>query len=122
MRGFGVLRFAVALGAAVACNGTAPFDTGLDGHVVRSPTSPVCSPTLGCTAPFAADFTVSNIGVIVAHFHSDAAGAFYVALPPGSYTIVPDSSAPIVPGQVKTVTVKSEALTTVVLDFDTGIR
>ena len=36
--------------------------------------------------------------------------------------VVPDSAAPVVPGQVKTVTVKSEALTSVVLDFDTGIR
>lgn len=117
-----MLLCAMALGAAVACNGGAPFDTGLEGHVMRSPTSPVCAPTLGCTAPLAADFAVWHSGLPVARFASDSAGAFFVRLPPGIYRIVPDSSAPVVPGQVKTVTVKSESLTSVVLDFDTGIR
>ena len=111
----------MALAATVACKG-APFDTGLEGQVTRSPTSPVCAPTLGCTAPFAADFDVWHTGLLVTRFHSDSAGAFFVRLPPGTYTVIPDSSAPVVPGQVKTVTLKSESLTSVVLDFDTGIR
>ena len=112
----------MALAAAVACNGGALFDTGLEGQVMRSPTSPVCAPTLGCTAPFAADFAVWQTGLLVARFKSDSVGAFFVRLPPGIYGIVPDSSAPVVPGRVKTVTVKSESLTSVTLDFDTGIR
>jgi len=106
----------------VACNDGAPFDTGLEGHVMRSPTSPVCAPTLGCTAPFAADFAVWHTGLLVARFTSDSAGVFFVRLPPGVYGVVPDSSAPVVPGQVKTVTVKSGSLTSATLDFDTGIR
>ncbi|HET9708033.1 MAG TPA: hypothetical protein VFP39_07000 [Gemmatimonadales bacterium] len=122
MRAFGLLRCVVALGATVSCSGGAPFDTGLEGHMMRSPTSPVCAPTLGCTAPLAADFSVWHTGLLVARFQSDSAGAFFVRLPAGIYGIVPDSSAPVVPGQVKTVTVKSESLTSVVLDFDTGIR
>ncbi len=71
---------------------------------------------------FAADFSVWHTGLLVARFRSDTAGAFFVRLPAGLYGIVPDSSAPVVPGQLKTVTVKSESLTSVVLDFDTGIR
>jgi hypothetical protein len=117
-----MLLCAMALAATVACNGGAPFDTGLEGQMMRSPTSPVCAPTLGCSAPFAADFAVWHTGLLVARFRSDTAGAFFVRLPPGIYGIIPDSSAPVVPGQVKTVTVKSESLTSVVLDFDTGIR
>ena len=117
-----MLLCVLVLAATVACKGGAPFDTGLDGHMMRSPTSPVCAPTLGCAAPFAADFSVWHTGLLVARFRSDTAGAFFVRLPAGIYGIVPDSSAPVVPGQVKTVTVKSESLTSVVLDFDTGIR
>jgi len=117
-----MLLCAMALAATVACRGGAPFDTGLEGHMVRSPTSPVCAPTLGCTAPLAADFSVWHTGLLVARFRSDTAGAFFVRLPAGIYGIVPDSAAPVVPGQMKTVTVKSESLTSVVLDFDTGIR
>ena len=112
----------MALATTVSCNGGAPFDTGLEGQMMRSPTSPVCAPTLGCSAPFAADFAVWHTGLLVARFRSDTAGAFFVRLPAGIYGVVPDSSAPVVPGQMKTVTVKSEALTSVVLDFDTGIR
>ncbi len=122
MRATGILLCAAALAATVACKGGAPFDTGLEGHMTRSPTSPVCAPTLGCTAPFAADFAVWRSGLLVARFRSDSAGAFFVELPAGTYGIVPDSAAPVVPGQVKTVTVKSESLTSVTLDFDTGIR
>lgn len=122
MRPLGILLCALALAATVACDSGAPFDTGLEGHVIRSPTSPVCAPTLGCTAPFASDFAVWHSGFLAARFQSDSAGAFFVRLPPGVYSVVPDSSAPVVPGQVKTVTVKSQSLTSVVLDFDTGIR
>jgi hypothetical protein len=117
-----MLLCAMALAATVACNGGAPFDTGLEGQMMRSPTSPACAPTLGCSAPFAADFAVWHTGLLVARFRSDTAGAFFVRLPAGTYTIIPDSSAPVVPGQVKTVTVKAQSLTSVVLDFDTGIR
>jgi hypothetical protein len=117
-----MLLCTIALAATVACNGGAPFDTGLEGQMMRSPTSPVCAPTLGCSAPFAADFAVWHTGLLVARFRSDTAGAFFVRLPAGTYAIIPDSSAPVVPGQVKTVTVKAQSLTSVVLDFDTGIR
>lgn len=121
MRSLTISLGLVALIAA-ACNGGAPFDTGLQGQVMRGPIAPVCPPELTCDAPFAADFTVWRISILVAHFQSDSAGAFYVRLPPGTYTVVPSTAAPIVPGQVKTVIVKSESLTSVVLDFDTGIR
>lgn len=122
MRALGTLIRAAACVAALACNGGAPFDTGLEGHVMRSPTSPVCTPSIGCTAPLAAGFAVWHTGLLVTRFQSDTAGAFFVRLPAGVYSIIPDSSAPVVPGQMKTVTVKSGSFTSVVLDFDTGIR
>ena len=89
---------------------------------MRGPIAPVCPPELTCNAPFAADFTVWRVSILVARFQSDSTGVFYVSLPPGTYKVVPSPAAPIVPGQAKTVIVKSESLTSVVLDFDTGIR
>lgn len=45
-------------------------------------------------------------------------------LSPGSYTIVPDADAPIMgaTSQTKSVVVGPVGLTTVQLEFDTGIR
>ena len=42
----------------------------------------------------------------------------------GTYQVVPDADAPIIAptSQVKTVTVQNSGLTTVTLEFDTGIR
>lgn len=122
MRFFRVPLPLAALTFAAACDVGAPFDTGLEGHVVRSPTSPVCAPPLGCEAPFASDFTVWSVGLLVARFRSDSAGAFMVRLPPGTYNVMADSTAPVVPGQRKVVLVKAESFTSIVLDFDTGIR
>jgi hypothetical protein len=49
---------------------------------------------------------------------------FTVMLSPGSYTIVPAADAPLMSAtsQAKTVVVGPVGLTTVQLEFDTGIR
>jgi hypothetical protein len=60
---------------------------------------------------------------VMARFQSDAAGHFLVLLPPGTYAVVPDASAPaLARSQVHTVTVGPNGLTHVDLTFDTGIR
>jgi hypothetical protein len=55
---------------------------------------------------------------------SDADGHFTVMLSPGTYQIVPGADAPLIAPttQVRTVTVQATGLTTVTLEFDTGIR
>jgi hypothetical protein len=117
---------AAMLAALAACGGPAmpTPTTGLTGVVLRGPIAPVCQVNVACDAPFSAGFTVRLGSSTVARFRSDAAGAFTVALQPGTYQVVPDSDAPVISPllQAKTVTVGSVGLTHVQLEFDTGIR
>ena len=98
--------------------------TGLTGTVVRGPIAPVCDANVPCSAPFSAGFTVGRNGVVVAQFQSDNNGRFTVSLSPGTYQVTPNADAPLLAPatQVKTVTVMDSGLTTVNLEFDTGIR
>lgn len=134
--------FALALGcgagatpAAVDPDGVGPaptgggsggggsVSTGLEGIASRSPTRPVCQINEPCSAPFSARFEVRQGERVVARFESDAAGHFMVHLAPGTYTVVPDESAPLLArSQGHEVTVGPSGLTRVELDFDTGIR
>jgi hypothetical protein len=97
--------------------------TGLTGTVMRGPVTPVCVVTRPCDAPFSATFHVYQGTQAVAPFASDASGHFSVALPPGTYTVIPDSTAPVFPRfQSRVVTVQPQGATAVTLEFDTGIR
>jgi hypothetical protein len=91
---------------------------------LRGPVTPVCAVNVPCSAPFSAGFAVDRNGTPVAHFRSDNDGRFTVMLSPATYQVVPDADAPIITptSQVKTVTVQGAGLTTVTLEFDTGIR
>ena len=116
----------LALACCVAGCGspTAPSDTGLAGMVVRGPVRPVCEVAVPCDAPFSAGFTVQQGSRVVASFRSDSQGHFESRLPPGKYMVVPGSDAPIMSPrtQAKDVEVGPTGLTTVLLQFDTGIR
>ena len=117
----------VALACCLAGCGspTAPSDTGLAGTVVRGPVQPVCVVDPGCSdAPFSASFTVQQGTRVVASFRSDTQGHFESRLPPGTYVVIPGLDAPIISPrtQTKEVQVGSTGLTTVLLQFDTGIR
>jgi hypothetical protein len=103
---------------------TAPSDTGLVGTVTRGPVRPVCQVGVPCDEPFGARFTVQQGNRIVASFLSDSQGHFESRLLPGTYVVVPGSDAPIISptAQAKQVEVGSNGLTTVLLQFDTGIR
>jgi hypothetical protein len=69
-------------------------------------------------------FSVNQNGREISQFASDANGRFTVHLQPGTYTVVPGPTAPILApqSQVKSVQVLSSGLTEVRLEFDTGIR
>ncbi len=100
--------------------------TGIRGQVLRGPINP--GPEIlgeSNEEPFSAPFSVlDSQGNEVARFKSDENGFFEVALSPGEYTIVPDSSAPILfpEQQATSVTVPEDGFADVVLSFDTGIR
>lgn len=120
--------FVAAVAALISggCGGptSATPTTGLTGTVMRGPVTPVCSVSAPCDAPFSAGFTANRSGSAATHFRSDADGHFTVMLQPGTYQIVPDADAPIIAptSQVKTANVLEAGLTTVTLEFDTGIR
>jgi hypothetical protein len=103
---------------------TGPSNTGLVGTVTRGPIRPVCQADLPCDEPFGASFSVQQGSRVVASFRSDSQGHFESRLPPGIYLVVPGSDAPIMSptAQAKQVEVGSKGLTTVLLQFDTGIR
>ena len=102
----------------------APSDTGLVGTVTRGPIRPVCQIDVPCDEPFSASFRVQQGSRVVASFRSDSQGRFELRLAPGMYLVVPGSDAPIISptAQTKQVEVGSNGLTTVLLQFDTGIR
>jgi hypothetical protein len=84
----------------------------------------VCRVDAPCDEPFSASFIVRQGGRTVTTFHSDAGGHFETRIAPGTYVVVPAPDAPIISpsSQAKQVEVGSSGLTTVVLQFDTGIR
>jgi hypothetical protein len=85
---------------------------------------PVCRVDVPCDEPFAASFTVRQNGQAMTTFRSDANGHFESRLAPGTYLVAPAPDAPIISpsSQTKQVEVGSSGLTTVTLQFDTGIR
>ncbi len=124
IRRLGILVLA-ALGIG-SCSGgrlSSP-STGLVGTAVRGPVTPVCQVDVPCSAPFSAGFTVWQRSRRIASFRSDDQGRFTVRLEPGSYTIIPGPDAPILDPQAqgRSVVVGPSGLTTIELEFDTGIR
>jgi len=115
---------AVALSAACGSATSPTLTTGLTGTVLRGPVTPVCTVNVPCQAPFSAGFTVDRSGMAVARFRSDSDGRFTVMVPPGTYRVIPEADAPLLApaSQAKVVTVQDAGLTTVTLEFDTGIR
>lgn len=99
-------------------------DTGLQGQVIYGPITPVCRDNEPCEAPFSAWFSVLKNAREVNRFQSDKQGKFSVALDPGLYVVVPDSTAPLMAPQQqrKEVEVLPQGMTPVTLYFDTGIR
>ncbi len=119
---FSLVFVAMLLSCTPAINNA--LDTGLEGQILRGPITPVCTENEPCDAPFSAWFSVLKDDHEVGRFQSDNNGEFAVALDPGVYIIVPDSSAPLMHPQQqrKEVEVQPEGLTQVTLYFDTGIR
>jgi len=113
------------LGAPAALDSQAT----LQGQVVLGPTCPVIRADGGgacADRPFQADLVVqsSDGSSVVAQLTSDAQGLFSVQLAPGTYLLVPLSpeGRPFPRAAVQTVTLQPGASTSVVVQYDTGIR
>ena len=126
-----LLLYALLLGmGGLACQwnltGNEPSATGLEGRVLKGPMCPGPQTVQGCPdQPFSAWFEVfDDQEKLVTRFQTHEDGLFEVALRPGVYTLVPDEAAPIIHPHIQqqTVTVQPDGMTTVILNFDTGIR
>jgi hypothetical protein len=101
-------------------------DSGIEGTTQASPTCPIVMPGNPCP-PRAISATVAVLdrsGHEVTRFTSSADGSFHLALAPGAYTLSQPASPSRVPPVLRPVSVQVVAgrYTSVVLDFDTGIR
>ncbi len=125
-----VLVNVAALVLSCACcdtqGDTLRLDSGLEGKVLRGPMCPVVRMDDPCPdQPFSAPFEVfDSRDRLAGRFESDAEGRFTIALDPGTYIIIPDTSAPIMNprSQLKEVTVEAHRVKQLTLIFDTGIR
>jgi len=111
-----------------ACPTTVPVvKGGIRGNVFLGPTCPVerDPPDPQCAErPFAADFAVTTPdgSRVITTFSSDAAGAFSVALAPGSYIIRDNISNPMPTCVTDVFVVKAGVYTEVPVSCDSGIR
>jgi hypothetical protein len=73
--------------------------------------------------PYQATIIVLNQGGgEVRRFQTDAEGRFRIELPPGTYTLVPQSPGKLPRAGEQTVMVTSGQFTAVTITFDSGIR
>ena len=125
-----VLVFAAACnpwaGPSSAPTVTPLFTTGVRGVVLAGPTCPVeqagqspCVRSVSDATILALDSGRHEVGRAT----SDASGAYFLRLPPGTYEIVPQAIQGLMrpPGET-TVTVSDRAPIQVDLQYDTGIR
>ena len=110
----------------VFCNSCEEIvDTGLEGIVYMGPINPVATEGVPNDLPFEANFNLyDSEDNFIRSFTSNENGEYRVLLSPGDYIIVPSESAPLINPlqQVKNITVDENAITSMDLYFDTGIR
>lgn len=101
-------------------------NSGIEGQVLLSPTSPVASSDKPRTdRPYKAKLRILNHErEEILQIDTDDEGKFKITLEPGEYIISPIQPNPLRPPypEEKKVTVKSNEFTSVIVRFDTGIR
>ena len=103
---------------------TTAANSGIEGKIVLSPTCPVQRIGENCTKPYQATVLVESADQSkkILSFMSDKNGNFKASLPPGTYYLKPISSGVFPRGISQTVTVKDNAFTNTIINYDTGIR
>lgn len=98
--------------------------SGIQGKILRGPTSPVCRTGSTCYEPYHATVLVKDtFGNIVTKFASQKDGTFKVFLPGGTYILDPQEKGtkPFPQAGEQTVDVTS-GYTEVIIIYDTGLR
>jgi len=109
---------------ATGCVASAPVDSGIEGEVRIGPVSPVETVGTPASAPYSTDLTVrpaDGRGSAVS-VKSDEAGRFRVNLQAGEYIIEAKVKDTLPLAEPVTVQVERGRFTSVVIDFDSGIR
>ncbi|MBI1744100.1 carboxypeptidase regulatory-like domain-containing protein [Candidatus Acetothermia bacterium] len=102
---------------------TNPPDSGIEGEIILRPISPVERPGMVNSRPYQATVTVLDAnGQTVTQFQSDVKGHFQINLPPGTYTLRPESPSSHPFARQQTVTVSEKVFTRVLIAYDSGIR
>jgi hypothetical protein len=118
---------AIILMTLTACAGptpTAGITTGISGIVQVGPIGPKSNETRPVQVPVA---VFDPHGSVLMRLQSDAQGRFSAELAPGTYGLkaeFPPDQKPMYADQTRpvTVTVTAGQVTTVTLDYDTGVR
>jgi hypothetical protein len=98
--------------------------SGLNGVVMRGPTTPVCRVGTPCSAPAVGAILVfSRNGVVAARVRTGAGGRYAVRLTPGTYSVAQPVAPKIGEGlQPRQVVVRRGVFALVNFLIDTGIR
>lgn len=98
-------------------------DSGIEGHIEIRPVRSVERPGVPSSAPYQATVTVlDGQGNTVTTFTTDAQGNFRRALPPGTYTLRPESPARYPRASTRSVVVAPRAFTRVDIVYGSGRR
>jgi hypothetical protein len=98
--------------------------SGIQGQTLVGPTCPVARIDSPCPdRPYQATIVVLNqSGTEVKRFDTNADGLFRVELPPGAYTLAPQSPGRLPRAGKQTVQVTSDQFTSITITYDSGIR
>jgi hypothetical protein len=109
---------------ASAASSTQQRGSGITGEVRIGPTCPVERPGKICERPYQATITIRREPrqALVARVHASATGHFRIALAPGRYLLVPQNGHPYPRSSPQVATVHSHRYTTVLINYDSGIR
>jgi hypothetical protein len=127
MRGIRIVAMAALLGLVACANGPgSTVASGVRGFVQLGPICPVeIAGSASCSdIPFHGIVAASDASGEVARVQTEVSGAFRMALPPGTYTLVaiPAGSGGLPTAKPQTVVVRAGTYTEVTLQVDTGIR
>jgi hypothetical protein len=107
----------------IAARDAAHSEGGITGQVEIRPVRPHATLGTPNNQPYQARIEVLDAsGRAVTTFESDASGGFRVALPPGKYTLRPQSPGRYPRASQQTVVVAPQRFTEVHITYDSGIR
>jgi len=113
----------MTMNVATATTAAIESESGISGEVIIRPVRPHATIGEQNLEPYRATIDVlDSNGRPVASVQSDPEGRFLIGLPPGTYTLRPQSSGPYPRASTQTVVVEPRNFTQVRIIYDTGIR